>query len=231
MVDENMIDYDLTAVIPARLASSRVEKKVFQEIAPHQTLLDRKINQLRKLLPKDRVIVNTESHLIAEYAEKSGAQVMWRDPFYADGHRATFSELIVHVVEGLHSEHVAWTPFVVPFFDENEFRESFNAYYKNVVLGEYDSLVSVVPIKEYLWSKDGPLNYEANERHTISQELPDWFRVTNGNYMAPKERMLEWKYILGQRVFLDVRADSCGVDIDTLHDLNVARAYELISKQ
>ena len=55
------LDFDLMAIIPARLGSSRLEEKVFQEIAPQETLLRRKIQQLRLLLPADRVVVNTES--------------------------------------------------------------------------------------------------------------------------------------------------------------------------
>ena len=43
-----MIKYDLSAVIPARLGSSRIREKVFQTIDGKETLLSRKIKQLRK---------------------------------------------------------------------------------------------------------------------------------------------------------------------------------------
>ena len=67
------VDYDLTAVIPARLRSSRISEKVFQTIDGEDTLLSRKIKQLRKILPRDKVIVNTESNKIAEHALANGA--------------------------------------------------------------------------------------------------------------------------------------------------------------
>lgn len=223
-----MPEYDLTAVIPARLKSSRVEEKVFQKLNHEDTLLSRKIRQLAKVLPRDRVVVNTESELIAEHAEKHGATVHWRDPHFADGHKATFSELIEHVISQIESAHVAWTPFVVPFFDDEQFKFAFSNYYNQVINGKYDSLVSVVPMKDYIWDSEKPLNYVADRRHTISQNLPQWFQVTNGNYMASKPLMLEKKYILGQRVYLDVRDAKCKIDIDTLDDLKIARAFELI---
>jgi len=223
-----MVDFDITAVIPARKGSSRIENKVFQEIAAQETLLGRKIKQLRELLPRERVVVNTESDEIANLAEKIGATVHYRDPYFAEGHLATFSELIVHVVGNINSEHIAWTPFVVPFFDAEQFSASFESYEKEVIKGSYDSLVSVVPFKEFLWDINGPLNYSATKDHTISQDLPAWYKVSNGNYMAPKEKILEWKYLLGEQVFLDEREPYCGIDIDTLHDMNLARAYEKV---
>ena len=92
------LDYDLTAVIPARLRSSRISEKVFQTIDGKDTLLSRKIKQLRKILPRDKVIVNTESNKIAEHALTNGANVYWRDPFFSKDHNASFSELILHVI-------------------------------------------------------------------------------------------------------------------------------------
>jgi len=219
------LDYDLTAVIPARLRSSRISEKVFQTIDGEDTLLSRKIKQLRKILPRDKVIVNTESNKIAEHALANGANVHWRDPYFSKDHDASFSELILHVISQIESTHIAWTPFVVPFFDSNQFLLSFNNYYEMVINGKHDSLVSVVPIKEYIWNEKKPLNYIADHRHTISQDLPNWFQVTNGNYMASKKTMLDSRYILGKKVFLDVRENSCKIDIDTLHDLKIARAY------
>ena len=217
---------DIGAVIPARLGSSRVKDKVFVSIDGVETLLERKIKQLRKILPVDRVVVNTESEKIAELALSCGASVKFRDVAYSIGHEKTFSELVEHVVKSLDFEHVAWTPFVVPFLGTKEFQSAFETYERDIVaLGKFDSLVSVVPLKEYLWFKGKPLNYEANKNHTISQELPDWVKVTNGLYMASKETMLLERYILGKTVFLNENESKCGVDIDTLFDVEIAKAY------
>jgi len=54
-----------------------------------------------------------------------------------------------------------------------------------------DSLVSVNLLKEYFWDDKGPLNYRADKDHTISQELPNLYRVTNGLYMRDKESTLK----------------------------------------
>ena len=224
------MNFDLGAVIPARLGSSRVKDKVFVSIDNEETLLERKITQLRRIFPSDRVVVNTESELIADLAKKSGASIVFRDAIFAEGHKKSFSELIEHVVSNLEFDHVAWTPFVVPFLDTADFQAAFDVYFEKVIkTADHDSLVSVVPLKEYVWFDGRPLNYEANLRHTISQDLPNWHRVTNGLYMAPRKLMLEKKYVLGDRVWVHVDAPQCGVDIDTLFDVQIAKAYHRVS--
>lgn len=225
-----MIKYDLTAVIPARLGSSRVDKKVLQEIYPGVSLLKNKIDQLAKVLPKKNIIVNTESQEIAQHVEKEGVNIHFRDPFYADAHKATWSELIVHLVSPIDAKHVAWTPCVCPFFDETEFMESFNNYEKNVIHGDYDSLVSVTSLRSYIWSDKKALNYSPTKDCTMSQGLPVWYEVTNGNYMASKELMLNYAYVLGNKPFLDVRSQKCKIDIDTNTDLKLARAFGQIDE-
>tara|TARA_B100000780_G_scaffold264211_1_gene218682 strand:- start:212 stop:889 length:678 start_codon:yes stop_codon:yes gene_type:complete len=225
-----MSKYDLFAVIPARLGSSRVDQKVLQEIFPGVSLLKNKIDQLAKVLPRKNIIVNTEAREIAQHVEKEGVTIHFRDPYFADAHKASWSELIEHVVLRIEAEHIAWTPCVCPFFDEVEFSESFDNYEKNVIHGLYDSLVSVTNLRSYIWSNEGALNYSPNKECTYSQDLPAWYEVTNGNYMAPKKLMLNYAYVLGKKPFLDVRSQKCKIDIDTTTDLNLARAFGQIEK-
>ena len=225
-----MNKYDLCAVIPARLGSTRVERKVLQEIFPGVSLLKNKIDQLAKVLPKKSIIVNTESREIAQHIENEGVIIHFRDPYFADAHKASWSELIEHVVLRIEAEHIAWAPCVCPFFDEHEFIESFSNYEENVINGPYDSLVSVTSLRSYVWSNEGAINYSPNKECTFSQDLPAWYEVTNGNYMAPKKLMLDYAYVLGEAPFLDIRSQKCKIDIDTTTDMHLARAFGQIEK-
>tara|TARA_Y100000589_G_scaffold67606_1_gene59285 strand:- start:1316 stop:1987 length:672 start_codon:yes stop_codon:yes gene_type:complete len=220
-----MVKFDLIAVIPARLGSSRVKRKVLQDLFPGVSLLKNKIDQLAKVLPKKKIIVNTESREIAQHAEKEGVRIHFRDPYYADAHKASWSELIVHVVSPIEATHVAWTPCVCPFLDEIEFMESFDNYEKHVINGNYDSLVSVTNLRSFIWDSEKALNYSHGKDFTYSQDLPAWYEVTNGNYMASKKLMLKHAYVLGNKPYLDIRSQKCKIDIDTTTDLKLARAF------
>ena len=226
-----MIKYDLIAVIPARLGSSRVKRKVLQDIIPGVSLLKNKIDQLAKVLPKKNIVVNTESREIAQHVKREGNKIHFRDPFYADAHKATWSEVIVHAVTPIAATHIAWTPCVCPFFDEIEFMESFDNYEKNVIHGEYDSLVSVTNLRSYIWDNEKALNYSHGKDFTYSHNLPAWYEVTNGNYMASKKLMLSHAYVLGEKPYLDIRSQKCKIDIDTTTDLKLARAFAQIDNK
>ena len=76
-----------------------------------------------------------------------------------------------------------------------------NNYYEMDINGKHNSLVRIVPIKDYIWNEKKPLNYIADHRHTISQDLPNYFQVTKGNYMVSKKTMLDSRYILGKKYF------------------------------
>lgn len=214
----------ITAVIPARLGSSRVSKKVLLPFGDGETLLSWKIKQLKNVLPNDQIIVSSESSLVLDIANKLDVKCHERNPYLSDGHKASFSELIVGIVSEIEAEHIAWSTVVCPLMNENNFRDCFLAYEKVISSGKKDSLVGVVEAREYYWNENGPLNYQANENHTISQELPNWYRVTNSIYMAPKETVLKYKYVIGPDPLLHVLPKTAGVDIDDWFDYELATA-------
>jgi CMP-N-acetylneuraminic acid synthetase len=214
----------ITAVIPARLGSSRVSKKVLLPFGDGETLLSWKIKQLKNVLPNDQIIVSSESSLVLDIANKLDVKCHERDPYLSDGHKASFSELIVGIVSEIEAEHIAWSTVVCPLMNENNFRDCFSAYEKIITSGKKDSLIGVVEAKEYYWDENGPINYRADEHHTISQDLPNWYRVTNSIYMAPKDVVLKNKYVIGKNPLLHVLPKTAGVDIDDWFDYELAMA-------
>ena len=113
----------------------------------------------------------------------------------------------------------------VPLMSPQEYLQGFREY-KDTVLpqsSEYDSLVSVNLLKEYFWDDKEAMNYSATKEHTISQELPNIYRVTNGLYMAPKSLMLDKEYLLGSNPYKSCVSKIAGIDIDEYEDYEIAR--------
>ncbi|GEK15073.1 cytidylyltransferase domain-containing protein [Aliivibrio fischeri] len=218
--------YDLAAVIPVRLGSSRVSQKALLEVGDEKiTLLAWKIRQLKKVLNKANIYVSTESDVLKKIALDEGVKVHHRDEYLADGHKASFSEVIVGVVKDIPHEHIAWVTCVVPLMSPKEYLQGFKEYDEHVLSDNStcDSLVSTNLLKEYFWNDDEAINYSATKHHTISQELPNIYRVTNGLYMAPKELMLEKEYILGEKPYKSCVSKIAGIDIDEYEDYEIAR--------
>jgi CMP-N-acetylneuraminic acid synthetase len=214
----------ITALIPARLGSSRVSKKALLPFGEKDTLLSWKIKQLKNVLPNDQIIVSSESNLILDIASDLGVKTHARDPYLSDGHKASFSEVIVGIVSELEAEHIAWSTFVCPLMNEDNFRGCFDAYEKVIISNSHDSLIGVVEAREYYWDENGPLNYQANKNHTISQNLPNWYRVTNSIYISSKNTILKNKYLVGEKPLLHVLPKTAGVDIDDWYDYELAMA-------
>ncbi|WP_396622539.1 cytidylyltransferase domain-containing protein [Marinobacter sp. W-8] len=223
-----MADFsDISVVIPVREGSSRVREKIFLPFGDNTTLLDWKISQLKKVQWPDRIFLSSNSERVKEAARAHGVEFLPRNDYLSVGHQASFSEVITGVVQDIPTDHFAWVTVVVPLMSPAEYRSGFELYLEHVVDKQsHDSLVSVNLLKEYFWDKNGPLNYQADKNHTISQELPDIYRVTNGLYMRSREQTLAEGYFLGPNPYMHQVGKMAGVDIDEFEDYEMALAMK-----
>ena len=189
------------------------------------TLLEWKISQVRDVLPPERIYVSTDSGRLKDIANSCGVSIHHRDPYLADGHRATFAEVITGIVKDIPYSQIAWITVTSPLHTADIYRAAFGAY-QNEVLDHkrYDSLITVNLLKEYFWNQNGPLNYTADAHHPPSQLLPAVYRVTNGLYMRDRDSILKSGYFIGTNP-LKFEVDKIGgVDIDTEEDYRIAKA-------
>ena len=216
---------DIAVVIPVREGSTRVKAKVLLPFTDEYNLTEWKISQLKEVLPSSQIYLSTNSKLLKSYAKKQEISVHHRDDYYCDGHTATFSEVITHIVSDIPYKHIAWVTVVVPLMSPEEYKNAFKMYLRSInKVNGNDSLVSVNLLKEYLWNDDGPLNYKADKNHTYSQDLPNIYRVTNGLYMRDKKSILKDKYFLGTNPAMFPVSTIAGVDIDVQEEYDISRA-------
>lgn len=219
---------DLVAVIPARKMHTDAEDKIHKELLNLDTLLIRKIKQLRIFMTKQQVVVCTESQEIADLATNHGATAMMRDPKLSEMDTA-ISKVVELVAQSVEFDHIAWVPYVTPFFDTNDFIQSFQTYFEKVKQStQYDSLISVIEEKKFFWADNEPLNYHADHRQLSSNKLHNLYSACNGNYMAPKQVMLDQKYYLGRKVYLDIKPNYCAIDIRSIKALHDVDGYQSI---
>lgn len=218
---------DISVIIPVREGSSRVREKIFLPFHDEMSLLDWKIAQVRQVQDSSLIFLSSNSERVREVAERSGVQFLPRSDYLSTGHDATFTEVITGVVANVATPHFAWVTVVVPLMRPDEYREGFEMYLQQVVRDRsHDSLVSVNLVKEYYWDAERALNYRADRNHTISQELPDWYRVTNGLYMRSREDTLREGYFLGPKPCMHRVCKASGIDIDEYEDYEVAMAMK-----
>jgi len=214
-------------VIPVREGSSRIEQKIYLPFHDGLSLLEWKIAQLKEVQTPERIYLSSNAARVADIAGAMGVQFLPRDDYLSIGHQASFSEVICGVVQQLPTAHFAWVTVVVPLMHPREYAEGFDLYLQQVVeQGRHDSLVSVNLLKEYFWDDTGPINYRADRHHTISQELPNIYRVTNGLYMRSCADTLREGYFLGPNPLRHQVPKLAGIDIDEREDYEAALAMK-----
>lgn len=216
--------YDLAVVVPVRCGSSRIADKSMLPFGDQPSLIAWKLSQLVRVIDPARIYLSTEDAEFHAIGEGFGVSHHQRSDYLSVGHRAPFRDVITGIVRDIPHAHIAWCTVVCPLMPPSEYLAAFRGYHTQVIRGARDSLVGVNPAKEYFWSPTGALNYSATRDHTISQELPDWSRVTNSIYMSSREDILAREYFLGPNPVLQPLCKLSGVDIDYIEDYRIARA-------
>ena len=213
----------ITAIIPVRAGSTRLKNK---NIAPFAgtNLLVNKINQLKQVKEITSIVVSSDSDVMLAMAKAAGAETHKRAPEYCDEKTKTFGEVVRHIAESVEGDDILWATCTSPLVFPKDYRAAIAAYYPALEQG-FDSLMSVESFKRYIWTEEGPLNYELVLKHVPSQQLPTMYFVTDGILIAPREKMIERSYFHGRHPYKFVVDKRTGCDIDDGLDLACARAW------
>ncbi|RXP52917.1 acylneuraminate cytidylyltransferase [Lutibacter sp. HS1-25] len=215
---------DIGVVIPVREGSSRIKNKVMLPFGTDESLLEWKIKQMKEIVNNEQIIISTDSPKLIDIAIKNDVQFKVRDKYLCEGHVASFNEVIKGVVKAIDFKHIAWVTVVVPLMKPIDYLKAFTKYIKiiNEKNKDFDSLLTVNLLKEYFWDDNGPLNYCADKNHTVSQDLPNFYRVTNALYMYNRESILNKEYFIGSKPYKFEVDKLAGIDIDEIEDYNMA---------
>ena len=213
----------ITAVIPVRAGSRRLKNKNILMFG-NECLLVRKIRQLKSAKNIDNIVVSSDSDMMLKMAMDEGVLVHKRDAIFADDVSVPFGEVVANVCSAIDADDVLWAPCTCPLTEAQHYDEAIKLYYENVPLNN-DSLVAFEVLKLFLWNDAGPINYKLGLSHVLSQNLPNIYRPTNGIFIAPRQKMIDWKYFHGPNPYKYVLDKKTAVDIDDGLDLACAKAY------
>jgi CMP-N-acetylneuraminic acid synthetase len=220
--------YDLAVIVPVRRGSSRIANKSMLPFGDADSLIAWKLGQLVRVIDPGRIYLSSEDEEFLAIADRFGVRRHRRDLRLATDHIAPFRDVITGIVRDIPHAHIAWATVVCPLMAPAEYLDCFRRYHADVIGGDRDSLIGVNLLKEYFWSDGGALNYKATRDHTISQHLPDWYKVTNSLYMCDRQSILDREYFIGERPVLATLSKLAGVDIDYIEDYRIARALHAV---
>lgn len=212
---------EVTAIIVARKGSVRVKNKALQTING-ESLIERKIKQLKLCKNIDRVIVGTDCDEIGLLCEGYGAEVVYRNDYYCDESKATANEMIGNMMSLIETDIVVWAHCTNPLISSDTYDKAIELFNENK---DFDSLLSVIEFKEHLWSDEKkPMNYNPyGEKHTLARDLPTYYFQDGGIFIQKYLDMKKNSYFFGKKPQLFVIDNTEFCDINTYEDLERVR--------
>lgn len=215
---------EVTAVIVARKGSVRVPSKNMLPLGD-DTLISRKIKQLKQSKYIDRVVFGSDSDEMLKHAIEFGAECIRRPDYYCDEKQASANDMIHNMMELINTDVVVWAHCTNPLLTSSTYDEAILSFDKGLDEG-FDSLLSVVELKEHLWGENKkPLNYNPYQsRHTPARELPPYYMQDGGIFIQPYMQMKSNSYFFGKHPQLFIIPKEEFLDINDMRDYILAKA-------
>ena len=204
----------LTAVIPVRKGSQRVKNKNLKPFAG-STLLDIKIETLKKVIGLDEIVVSSDSDEMLDIARKHNVTAHKREDYYASS-EVNNSDFMVNLTTAVDSEYIMYSPCTSPLLSNETISECISKFRAGA-----QNIVTVTSQKHHMWLDGEPLNYNPSESPN-SQDLPDIYSVNYGCCIISCEDLHEFRNVVTNNPTFHVTDEIESIDIDTEFDFMMA---------
>lgn len=207
----------IKALVAVRSGSQRVVNKNIRPFAG-SSLLEIKLNQLKRIPNIDGIVVNSNDDKMLEIASNMGCEVVKRDEYYASN-QVSMSEVYRNMAENVNADVIAYINATNPLLNDRTIVQAIENYKKNI--SQYDSLNSAHLIKEFLFKENLPINYDLRHQPR-SQYLPDISALNFAINIISREKMIECKNVVGYKPNIYIIDEVEATDIDNPIDFDFA---------
>ncbi|MDR2361375.1 MAG: acylneuraminate cytidylyltransferase family protein [Prevotellaceae bacterium] len=221
------------AFLPCRKGSERVPNKNIRDFAGITGgLLFIKLEQLLKSKRIDEIILSSNDAQVFEIGAsfKNEKIVPVIRPDHLGLSSTSTDDLIAYAAELIPDGTILWTHVTSPFITTELYDQIIDKYY--AVLHHFDSLMSVSPIKKFIWNEAGAINYDRkSEKWPRTQTLKPLYEVNSGVFMANRSIYKQHKDRIGNHVFLYELSGKESFDIDWQEDFDMAELIYTTNKK
>lgn len=215
--------------LPCRKGSQRVPNKNTRTFAGIEGgLLRIKLEQLLQAKRIDKIILSSNDQEVLQIGRELNDPklcVMERPEELCTSATST-DELIAYVAELIPQGTILWTHVTSPFLTAETYDKMLDIYHAN--RAEYDSLMSVNVIRNFLWNDSQPINYNrSEEKWPRTQTLPQIFEPNSGAFIADASVYHTMKDRIGERVYMYETSKLESLDIDWPEDFEFAQQLYL----
>lgn len=207
----------IKALVAVRSGSQRVQNKNIRPFAG-SSLLEVKLNQLKRIPNLDGIIVNSNDDQMLKIAASLGCETVKRDEYYASN-SVSMSDVYRNMAENCDCDTIAYINVTNPLLKDKTIIEAINKYYE--INHKHDSLNSAHLIKEFMFRDNLPINYDLRHQPR-SQDLPDIYALNFAINILEKETMIECKNVVGCKPLIYNIDEIEATDIDNPIDFDFA---------
>lgn len=212
----------ILGIIVCRKDSRRFPDKTWRLIRG-RSLLENKINQLRKVPSLNSLVVGSNCERVAKFCKDNGVDFVRREDYYCDEDRCTANEMIKNMLSIVDCDVVLWAHLTNPFIGPKHYEEAIELYRTQ----KKDSVFSVSEIKSHIWDDNKrPVNHDPwNIKHTVAADLPSYYRQNGGIFIRSKKDMEMDGRFIGDNPHMYVMSERDGWDIDEQWQLDFADGW------
>lgn len=222
------MDKTVSVFLPTRAGSERVKYKNTRSFAKVEGgLLRIKLQQLYRCSLINEIILSTNDSESIKVAEKFGNEklIIVNRPDYLAQSSTDLIDLVKYVPSVCNYEHILWTHVTSPLVCEKDYELAIRVYFEQLKL-QYDSLMSVKEIQNFIWSKEtnSVINKEGNDyvKWPRTQNLKMIYEVNSAIFLASRKVYLKEKDRVGKRPFLLNQNSVKSTDVDWEDDFKLA---------
>lgn len=209
----------IKALVAVRSGSTRVVNKNIRPFAG-STLLDLKLEQLKRIPNLDGIVVNSNSDEMLDIAKSHGVSTIKRDEYYASN-SVSMSDVYKNMAENMDCDVIAYINVTNPLLKDETIIKAIDTYKKLVLSGMFDSLNSAHLIKEFMFKDNLPINYDLRHQPR-SQDLPDIAALNFAINIISRETMIKNRNVVGDKPNIFIIDEVEATDIDNLIDFEFA---------
>ena len=131
----------IKALVAVRSGSQRVVNKNIRPFAG-SSLLEIKLNQLKRISNIDGIVVNSNDDKMLEIASNMGCEVVKRDEYYASN-QVSMSEVYRNMAENVNADVIAYINATNPLLNDKTIVQAIENYKKNISQYDFSFLLQI----------------------------------------------------------------------------------------
>ena len=207
----------IAAYIPIKLNNTRTPGKNIKPFSDGRPLCNLMFNTLAKVKNIDEKYCFCSDESIKKYLVP-GVEFLKRSSSL-DTNETQCHEITRSFIDIVNPDIIVLTHATSPFLSA----ESIETCIEKVVSGKYDSAFTVEKVQEFFWKDGKPLNFDASAAPR-SQDLPVYYKETNGVFVFTREAFEKTNNRVGQNPFMYETPFPETIDINYPEDFVIADA-------